>query len=333
MDVPLPDPKIEAADVAAEPQRSDAPRAVIRGESYEPSTKAAFTDWLNVSFPISSSADPVKEFVRAFSECTDGVFGGLTDRGRGLHGYSRSFEFDRGKALFAIGGQRSTGFISISGDGCALIRDWSKITSLFRDRLCGRITRWDGAVDDFEGQHSVDLAVELWRLGGFATGGNRPSCTQAGNWIEPDGRGRTLYVGKRKNGKLARIYEKGMQLGARFHPWVRWEIEYRNVDRHIPWDVLAEPGNYVAGAFPCLSWVSQQASRVRTVKTQDAISYERLTHCGSVQYGALINVMLEREGSAERVVELLRRVGVPNRLRGTDDVLRFRGGDDAFQGG
>ena len=320
-----------AADAPqAQPERVEPPRTVIRGESSGTLGEAAFTDWLNVTFPLGSADEPVRWFFDLFSRFTAGVFGGMTDRDRGLHGYSRSFQFDHGGVHFALGGQRQTAFVSIPGEGCGLVRSWDKLIELFRDQMGGRITRWDGAVDDLFGTHSVDLAAQMWSEGGFSTGGNRPCCTQGGNWIEPDGRGRTLYVGKRKNGKMVRIYEKGMQLGAPFHPWVRWEVELHNVDRVVPWEVLLEPGKYVAGAYPCMRWINERASRIRTVKAQDAITYERLKHCGSLAYGALINVMLEREGSPERVVELLRRIGVPRRLVGTDEVLRLNGDNDAI---
>jgi phage replication initiation protein len=75
-----------------------------------------------------------------------------------------------------------------------------------------------------------------------------------------------------------------------------------------------------------MAWVQDQACRIRTVKAQDAISYERLTHIGSLAYGPLVNVMLAREGNAERVVEKLRRDGVPRRLAFSDDFLRRHGG-------
>ena len=278
---------------------------------------------------MKEDADPGSFFQR-FSEVTGGIFGGMTDRERGLHGWKKSFAFDRGNVMFALGGQRGTALLSIPGEGCAFISDWEKLKCFLRDELAGKITRWDGAADDFEGKHSVDLAVALYKLGGFKSGGREPKPKQHGNWITPDDLGRTFEVGIRKNGKLARIYEKGKQLGCPSNPWVRWEVELHSIDRHIPWDVLTRPGEYVAGAYPCLSWVSEQASRIRTVKAQDDISYTRLKHVGSLAYGALINVMLQREGSAERVVELLRREGVPKRLVFTDDHLRVVGGEDEF---
>jgi len=125
-----------------------------------------------------------------------------------------------------------------------------------------------------------------------------------------------------------RIYEKGKQLGDPSSPWVRWEVELHAKDRVIPWDVLLHPGEYVAGAYPCMSWVSERAFRIRTIKEQDRISYGRLKKVASIAYGALFNVMLEREGSADKVVALLKRQAIPKRLSFTDHYLRTHGDSD-----
>jgi len=254
----------------------------------------------------------------------------MTDQERGLHGWKHSFEFDRGGVKFAYGGQNNTAFLSLPGEGCAFISDWQSFASYLIKQLQARITRWDGAVDDFNGVHSVDHAVELYKSGGFKQGGRNPKPRQHGNWITPDDLGRTFEVGRRKNGKLIRIYEKGKQLGDPSSPWVRWEVEFHAKDRVIPWDVLLHPGEYVAGSYPCLSWVSERVFRINTIKEQDRISYERLKQVASTTYGPLINVMLQREGSAERVVEQLRRQAVPKRLASTDHYLRTIGNQDAL---
>lgn len=227
--------------------------------------------------------------------------------------------------FFAYGGQNNTAFLSLPGEGCALISDWQSFSIYLRDQLRARITRWDGAVDDFSGVHSVDMAIEFYTQGHFKHGGREPKLTQHGNWIKPDGSGRSVYVGKRKNGKLIRIYEKGKQLGDPSSAWVRWEVEFHAKDRVIPWDVLLHPGEYVAGSYPCLAWVSERVFRINTIKEQDRISYERLKQVASTSYGPLINVMLQREGTAERVVEQLRRQAVPQRLASTDHYLRTKG--------
>lgn len=277
--------------------------------------RAALTDWLNITFPFQGTSEAVRALLEQLSVHLGNGLGGLTDRGRGLHGYYQSFAFDQGGALFAFGGQRGTGFLSLPGEACAVIPDWGKAVTLFRDVLGARITRWDGAVDDLEGRHGVDDAVAWYKAGLFNAGGNKPSCTQAGNWIEADGKGRTFYVGSRRSGKLTRIYEKGKQLGAADSPWVRWELELHNVDREIPFEVLLEPGKYVAGSYPCMAWVQEEVSRIRTINETYELSYEHLVDCLRQSYGRLVNAMMEQEGSAEKVVERIRRAGVPDRFQ------------------
>lgn len=303
----------------ADPQPS--PRLVIRGESPDPlhggKILGAFTDYLNVTFKVPDWRDVPSAFFYRLTATVGPAFGAMESIGRGLHGYGQGFQFERGGVRFAYGGQANTAFLSIPGEGCALVPDWPKLCELLRDDLLGRITRWDGAVDDFEGTHSVEEAVGLYLAGEFNGGGRKPSCDQKGNWIAPDGSGRTFYVGKRQNGKLLRVYEKGKQLGAKESPWTRWEVELHNIDRVIPWDVIPEPGRYIAGAYPALSWISGLGCRIPTLRRMDRISYQRIIYYARIAYGQLVDTMLEREGSAERVVEKLWRGGTPKRLETT----------------
>lgn len=215
-------PAREAEDGQVHEIGLDDPRMVIRGESPKKETsrsQAALTDWLNVTFRFHPHDCTTDTFFTRFSEVTKGAFGGMTDQERGLHGWQHSFKFDRGNVVFAFGGQRYTAFLSLPGEGCSFITDWLSFSFFLRDELKARITRWDGAVDDFKGIHSVDEAVELYKSGGFNHGGRNPQPRQHGNWITPDTLGRTFEVGNRKNGKLIRIYEKGKQLGDPTNPW------------------------------------------------------------------------------------------------------------------
>lgn len=271
---------------------------------------SAITDYLNCTFPHNPS-DNTRFFSRLFS-CLGDRFAPAIERGRPLHFYADSYSLGTSSALFAHG--RQGGILSLSGEACHLVPDWKELIVLLRDELGGHVSRWDGAVDDFHGVHNVDLALQMYDAGEFNSGGNEPTCEQRGNWRKPDGKGRTLYIGKRQNGKMARIYEKGMQLGAPWHPWVRWEIELHNADRVIPFEVLLEPGRYVAGAYPALSWVQEEMERIRTIQKTGQISYNCLIHHASNAYGKLINTMIAVEGSAEKVLEKLRRDGIPARL-------------------
>lgn len=353
-------PACAAADSRTDSGTMEAPRLVIRGESLEeeetphdgesyilrrghhgkplaiaiPQPKAdgeplaAITDYLNSTFPYTHTPENLlwlfNQIIRLFGP----AFAPMIERKGGLHGYTHSFQLGDSKALLAYGGQSGTAFVSFPGEACALIKDrWSDIVVLFGDILKGRITRWDGAVDVYDGLPSVDDAVAWYLDGRFNNGGNKPSCDQRGNWIEPDGLGRTFYIGKRKNGKMIRIYEKGKQLGCPKNPWVRWELELHNVDREIPWDVLLDPGSYVAGSYPrALGWVKEVMNRIQTIKNASKISYEYLTKYAQISYGKQISVMLKVEGSPEKVIDKLIRSGVPARLQYGDAPL-LDGGD------
>lgn len=276
---------------------------------------AALTDYLNTTFPFNYSTENIIELVQHFRLFLGEMFDHLPSRKGGLHGYQTSYNIGKTGGLFAFGGQRGTALVSLPGSACALIEDWHSVYHLFYEILKGRITRWDGAVDVFDGSPSVDQAVEWYKAGQFTAGGNKPSCSQQGNWIDDDGSGRTFYIGKRKNGKLLRVYEKGKQLGDSSSPWVRWELELHNRDRIIPWEVILEPGKYLAASYACMDWVNDKQERIRTTQQATTISYQHLTKYARQAYGPLINVMLQVEGSPEKVIERLQRSGSPARLQ------------------
>lgn len=272
---------------------------------------AAITDYLNFTFPFHSK-NLAQLFIDLFV-CLGERFSPATDLQRPLHYYPNSFSLGKTSAKFAYGDQG--GIISLPGEACTLVPDWYALIALGRDRLKGSISRWDGAVDSYNGDFSVDLAYQYYHEKKFNAGGRNPHIEKRGNWDEPDGKGRTLYIGKRENGKMLRVYEKGMQLGCPNHPWVRWEVEYHNASRIIPWEVLLEPGKYLVGAYPkALCWVQEEMQRIRTIQKTGEISYDVLIHHAANGYGKLINVMLKVEGSAEKVIEKLIREGIPTRL-------------------
>ena len=287
---------------------------------------AAITDYLNCTFPFEIGTPGLTAWFTELHAVLGDAFTPVTTRTGGLHGYQHSYRLGDSRALFAHGGQRGTALLSLPGEACAQVPDWSRLVTWLRDELGARITRWDGAVDDYEGLHSVDWAVEQYYAGQFGSGGNQPSCSVNGNWHMQDGRGRTFYVGRREHGKYLRVYEKGKQLGDPASPWVRWEIELHNKDRRIPWEVLLEPGRYAAGAYPALAWAQAQASRIETAQQAVDIGYAQMLHHARQSYGKFINLMLAVEGSPEAVVAKLRQPGVPSRLHypvppGHDPVL------------
>lgn len=200
-----------------------------------------------------------EQYVREASRYLEEIFGfGVTanlDRRRDF--YVNAWELGDGYGYIAMGGlsQNGTMVVNLTGQGCqAAKQGWEGRLYDFLSGVARRpvITRVDLAHDCFEGEYTVDQADQWYDDGLFRCSGRAPSHEHRGDWRNPVGKGRSLYVGSRKNGKLCRVYEKGMEQGDESSPWVRFEVEVRNEKRVIPLDVLLDPSGYFVGAYPCL---------------------------------------------------------------------------------
>lgn len=240
-------------------------------------------------------------------------------------------EKTNGKALagsVAWGGNRNnagndTLCVHLTGQGCESINLldasggdnlWAGLVDVIQQHEA-KITRLDIAYDDLEGSYGgVSAAVGWYRQGLFCAGGRMPSVSQVGDWI--NGHGRTLYIGKRENGKLLRAYEKGHQLGDDQSSWVRYELELRSKDRVIPPSAILYRDEVLAGSYPAMAWVLsvRPVSIPTIIKKRLKVTIEHLAAYASLSYGRLVNAMIGTGMSAVEVVQDLRRDGLPSRL-------------------
>jgi len=266
-----------------------------------------------VELPRDASVSWLLEEMRHFLE-VDSI-----DPRRGRYGFKASALFGEGAGLFAWGGdsQRGRAYFSIQGKGCAMVQDWHALAA-WLEKHRASIKRADVAFDDLEGEAlNIAWAIEQYRGGGFNAGGRTPKHSVHGDWLHGDAStaGRTLGIGNRASGKYCRIYEKGKQLGDAESRWVRVEVEWRDQDRHIPYDVLTRPGQYFAGAYPCLGFLSAQQSRIRTIAKGALISFDTAVRNGKQHVGKLVDFMLRVfGGDCGEVVMRLRREGTPARI-------------------
>lgn len=297
-----------AADRAAQPPGAASPRPVIRGESSVPPVSISI-DWLSFTFVPQAGAWTL--LVRSFLlEC----FGlsGWQEQG-GYRGYACSANVEG--AIVAWGGdsQRGSVHVSLSASCLGACRSWPAVVDWLSTQGA-KLTRVDIAGDDFLGERiNYEWGVEQLRAGGFTVGGRKPS----GRFVthDDDGIGSTMYVGRRENGKLCRVYEKGKQLGDRLSRWCRFEVEWRAKDRVLALDMLLEPVRYLAGAYPCVAFLSAVSERVRTVKQRVVISYKRAVEIARLHAGRVVNLILEvTGGDIGECVSLLRRSGLPARV-------------------
>lgn len=279
------------------------------------SPRVAFIDALafSVTPPETENHTWVLQQMAQFLE-----LGEVEPRG-GLFGFKHSARLGDGAGVLAWGGasQKGVVYFSLMGQGCARVADWAGLAAWLEAHRA-TIKRADVAHDDFKGEQvSIEWAVEQYKSGGFNAGGRRPRSECMGDWL--DGaeckRGRTLGIGSREAGKYARCYEKGKQLGDQNSRWTRIEVEWRAQDRFIPFDVLTRPGYYLAGAYPCLAFVSAEQSVIKTISKAVEVSYERAVENAKQQCGKLVNLMLKVfEGDCGEVVMRLIREGLPGRV-------------------
>jgi phage replication initiation protein len=253
--------------------------------------------------------------------------------GRGCFGFKESMRFGDGAGLIAWGGrsQRDRVYFSIQGKGCGMVDNWPAL-SAWLEAHCANLKRVDVAYDDFAGQTvNIDWAIEQYERGGFNAGGRKPKHQVHGDWLSggEGAHGRTLGIGNRASGKYCRIYEKGKQLGDPVSRWTRVEVEWRGQDRVIPYDVLTRLGQYLAGAYPCLSFLNVEQSRIKTIAKGGTIAFDRAVENARQQTGKLVHLMMQvYGGDYALVVDKLKREGMPSRidpfsyhLRGTPERL------------
>lgn len=277
-------------------------------------------DYLGI--PESEREFKLEQLAENFDVVLKHIFGfGIAQKRKtGLHFYSHSWELQDGFGMFLAGHTTGRFSIDISGSGLAYALDgWQDRLYTFLTLTVQRaqITRIDLAYDDFEGFYSVDWALTQYMAGGFNAGGNAPKPSQIGNWLTPDDEGRTFGVGKRNNGKYARIYEKGKQLGDKSSLWVRHELELRNKDRIIPFDILMNPTSYFRAAYPCFMEFPTDAPelRIATKQKESKITWNKALSILSTSYGKYLHQFRQVYGD-EITLNILthEKTEVPKRL-------------------
>lgn len=285
---------------------------------------ASFLDWCNFVCDEAVFNDDLiavsdEDVIKLISLRCQKVFGyGITQkRGFGANFYDQSFVLGEGFGLVCFGGNNCTVLVSISGAGCAAAKEgWEKRLYDFLDGCCGRLTRVDLAHDLYQGEYTVDQADSDFDLDLFNCGGRNPDIEHRGNWKRINGKGRTVYIGHRENGKYARIYEKGKQLGDKNSPWVRVELEYKSKRRIIPLDVLLRPGEYLAAAYPAFVWIATRQERILTTQKETQMTYQRMLDWLYRQCGAALYVGQLMEGGADALLQKIMQPGkCPPRLK------------------
>lgn len=271
----------------------------------------AVVDWVNFTIGIETlgegfisdedfASDEMRwmQAIIKFDSVLEEIFGFSTtsQNKTGRNFYKQSYVLGQEMGLVCIGGQRNTILVMLSGKGCAFADPgWERRLYNFLNVIAkrGKLTRIDLAHDDFEGKTiNVDWGDQQDSLGGFACGNRAPNVEHKGNWKRPNGRGRTLNIGSRESGKYLRLYEKGRAEGDPDDNWQRAEVEYKSVDRILPYDMLLAPSEYFLAAYPCFQIIANQIqpARIETLKKTAQLSAATAIKNIKTQYGKYINL-------------------------------------------
>ncbi len=296
----------------------------------------AFIDWLNftvkdITFTEKLGLETAEdsenkkhgnnELIIHVSRVISQIFGfGIsTIRQNGLFFYDRSYELGNKYGHVCHGGQNGSILISLNGTGLAHASEgWENRLFIFlKSSVAPSITRIDLAHDDFNPTFfTVDNCLSEYLKGSFKNGKRQPSVSQAGNWIQPDGKGRTLYIGRRTNGMFCRIYEKGLQLGSLDLPmWVRCEVELKSVDRIIPLEVLLKPPHFFAGSFPIFNVLSQVQTRVETYQHEVRADIDHRTKWAKRQTGSFIELLSQIGFNNDEIIQKLKSKKLPPKFK------------------
>jgi phage replication initiation protein len=276
-------------------------------------------DWLNATFPAPSMS--IAGFIQFLGAvCGRGISGKLDG---GLFGFSerhRLYIHLEGAPIeigaVARGGESQGGkwMLQLTGKGCGMVMDWPSLRE-FLEGHGATITRLDLALDVLDGEHTVEDAMDMLEDGLFTSNGRTPSSMQMGDW-HAGKEGRTLYVGKAKNGKMLRVYEKGKQLKSVNSKWTRFEVQLGNRDRVIPFEAMTEPDKFFAGSYPALeSLIGSAAQSIPTTQTETLTSLGHLLYHLRRCYGKALHQATETCAvNTTDLVEEMRVIGVPRRV-------------------
>lgn len=248
------------------------------------------------------------------------IFGfGLSIRMNGRNGYSDSYQMGGEGVNYgfaAMGGKRQRETVCLHFTGQGLIAAADGWEHRFYDWLqayapAAKITRCDLAHDFFEGEYTPDMALEDWEAGGFTSSHTAPIAECYGSdWLRNEGRGKTFYVGSRKNSpRFVRVYEKGKEQGDTDSTWCRVELELHNRSMIIPHEILIEPGKFLTGAYPVFQQLFKEfdeaPKKPELVKKLSEVGVEHCVKYASMQVSPTIKLLQHMGLSNDEVIEVL----------------------------
>lgn len=290
-------------------------------------------DWLK----FRTLSDPFKtlEAIRpAFGTVADLVQFGPSQKGKDGWDHRREIILAGDVVLGAVdyGGESQRGWLrwDMPGKGCEWVQDWGLVEGLYGVLDRAELRRVDLALTTADPglvSHEKVLAAHAADL--FSSGGRSPKARIVTGSEPSDGR--TVYVGSRTAHKFIRCYEKGREMmvkagvpeGVRKQvervefdglgmvnvaDLYRVEVEFKDVDKVLPWTMLTDRDAYFAGANPFCASLLPGAPIRKAQGLPDfggKLALQVQVEHARRAYGALVRTLYEVHGDAEKVLAML----------------------------
>lgn len=202
----------------------------------------------------------------------------------GIPGYPESYSLTVDSVqvgVIGFGAKHGKNFVSITGKGCQLwdVSFYAHVREVL-EVANASIRRIDICMDFYKGEVTYDQAIKAYEFGEFqlSMARKKPKFSKIESEENGVNLGRTMYVGSRKTSKMARIYEKGLEVFARLpdsvraactepgalvygpddhapegtiaDQWLRVEIEYKAEDVVLELDMITQGDDYFRAAYP-----------------------------------------------------------------------------------
>ena len=297
-------------------------------------------DWLK----FRTTANPFKTFetiAPAFGTVADLLTLGEPEKGKDgwLHRRSVILAGDQKLASIDYGGESQRGWarFDMSGTGCEWVQDWDAMARSL-ESIEAQLRRVDLALTTFDGSVTHERVVQAHQDGLFSSGGRSPDRR---DWTGSNPRaGRTVCVGARDGAKYVRCYEKGFEILAKLgmpenikstvtkleyngvgmvnvEDLYRVEVEFKDVDKVLPFAMLTDRDSYFAGANPFCASLLPGAVERKVMGLPDfgakAALAVQLEHCRRA-YGAIIRTAILAHGDERAVMAMIAGEGPSDRL-------------------
>ena len=188
-----------------------------------------------------------------------------------------------------------------------------------------KITRLDICLDFYKGELTFDDCLKAYEGFEFKLPKSNKNPLKKIEGTEENGinLGRTLYVGSRKCSKFIRCYEKGLEQFSRLpedfrisctdpasvifgeaegapvstiaDQWFRVEVEFKNVDYELSFDMITETDLYFCGANPYCEKIIGLTNglRPKLLKKDSDISLEKVFINLKKSYGSTVHTLIK----------------------------------------